>query len=295
MKEKASVYKRIADTLCGGLPMRWPTVILFAVGAAALTAVFLTVPFFKDSSFERMGVYLEAWIFFAILIMTNCRKPLEAAAKTFVFFLISQPLIYLLQVPFSVQGWGLFRYYRYWFFLTLLTFPAAYIGWFLTKKNWLSVLILSPILIYLGFTAGQSALSCFRSFPHLLLTGLFCLLQISLYVAAFFPGAKKFVGVALAVLAAVFVFLTSRSVAVDTTMFLPDDPVLSENAELVLEEGSDAEVTIERYGEDSMVRIHARRLGTLAFHIQDGEQTYSYTAEIFVDGTGHTQVQITAS
>ena len=37
------------------------------------------------------------------------RQPLICAAKVFVFFLISQPLIYLFQVPFSQDGWGLFR------------------------------------------------------------------------------------------------------------------------------------------------------------------------------------------
>ena len=90
----------------GGLNMSWPVVILLAVGAAVLTLIFLFVPAFKDTSFERMGVNLEAWIFFAILIIANCEKPLEAALKTFVFFLISQPLIYLIQVPFSELGWA---------------------------------------------------------------------------------------------------------------------------------------------------------------------------------------------
>ncbi len=41
----------------------------------------------------------------------------------FFFFLISQPLIYLLQVPFSSMGFELFIYYKYWFIWTLLTIP----------------------------------------------------------------------------------------------------------------------------------------------------------------------------
>lgn len=63
-----------------------------------------------------------------LIIMANCQKPLESACKTFVFFLISQPLIYLLQVPFSSMGWGLFGYYWNWFIWTLLTFPMAFVG-----------------------------------------------------------------------------------------------------------------------------------------------------------------------
>ena len=104
--------KRITDKIYGGLKMSWFAVILYAVGAAILTAAVLIIPVFKDTSVERIGVHLEAWIFFAVIIMANCKKPLESALKTFVFFLISQPLIYLLQVPFSWQGWGLFAYYK---------------------------------------------------------------------------------------------------------------------------------------------------------------------------------------
>ena len=63
-----------------------------------------------------MGVSFESWIFFTVIIMANCyrqedtkdgsffekiRQPLICAAKVFVFFLISQPLIYLFEVPFS--------------------------------------------------------------------------------------------------------------------------------------------------------------------------------------------------
>ena len=72
----------------------------------------LSVPFTVDDS---PGMILAKGIFqimFAMIIISNCKTPKEAAAKTFVFFLISQPLIYLLQVPFSWQGWGLFHYYK---------------------------------------------------------------------------------------------------------------------------------------------------------------------------------------
>ncbi len=103
-------------------------------------------------------------IFFAVIIMSNCKKPLESALKTFAFFLISQPLIYLLQVPFSPMGWGLFSYYPYWFYWTLATFPMAFVGWFIQKKNWLSVLIFSPVFLFSGtqsFLTEKKPLSIF--------------------------------------------------------------------------------------------------------------------------------------
>lgn len=55
--------KKLIHKLYGGLRFTWPRLIAYAVGAAALTAVFLIFPFFEGTSFHRMGVYLEAWIF----------------------------------------------------------------------------------------------------------------------------------------------------------------------------------------------------------------------------------------
>ena len=113
MKEqKQAKNGNITDRLFGGLNMSWMSVIIFSIVSAVLTAVFLIVPIFKGTSFIRVGETFEAWIFFAVIIMSNCKKPLESAEKTFVFFLISQPLIYLMQVPFSQLGWGIFGYYR---------------------------------------------------------------------------------------------------------------------------------------------------------------------------------------
>ena len=191
MRDESGGKRRLVSRLFGGINMKWLTVILFAVGAAVVTAVFLVAPVFEDTSFERMGVYLEAWIFFAVIIMTNCKRPLEAAVKTFAFFLISQPLIYLFQVPFSWQGWHIFAYYKTWFIWTLFTFPLAYAGWYVTKRNWLGLLILAPVLVFLGYTCWQCAAECVGRFPHLLIAALFCLLQIVLYVWAFFPASGR--------------------------------------------------------------------------------------------------------
>lgn len=278
--------------LFGGLNMSWPAVIIFAVSAAVITAVFLICPVFTDTSFERMGVYLEAWIFFAVIIMANCKKPLESALKVFVFFLISQPLIYLIEVPFSDMGWRIFGYYRYWFMLTLLTFPGAFVGWYINKRNWLSLLVLSPVLVFLGMTAWECGQLCLRHFPRLLFTVLFCVLQIVLYILAFLPDRwMKAAGCVLALLGAAYMILFVHKVQLDTAYFLPDDPVLSESAELTVEEGT-AAVSLERTGADSMVRIIADSFGTTYFTIRDGDALYSYVMEITDDDAGHTQIEI---
>lgn len=284
---------QLTDRLFGKLKMSWGKVILFAIAAAVLTTVFLTLPVFKNTSFERMGVHLEAWIFFAVIIMSNCEKPLESALKTFVFFLISQPLIYLFQVPFSSMGFGIFQYYPHWFMLTLMTFPAAYIGWYIRKKNWLSLLILLPVLVFLTQIGVSSFQFAFGHFPYRLVTAVFCLLQVVLYLYAFTSDWRQKLAGFLIPLALMFVFSALQpQVDINGTHFLPDEPVLSESASVVAEDGGIAQITIERTGTDSMVRIRSKKYGTMDFSIRDGETTYTYTVTIYQDSSGSTQIDI---
>ena len=272
--------------------MSWPVTVMYAVAAALLTSIFLILPVFKDTSFARMGVTFEAWIFFAVIIMANCRTPLESALKTFVFFLISQPLIYLIQVPFTVLGWQIFMYYRYWFIWTLLTLPMAYIGWYITKKNWLSLLILAPVLCYLTWLYVDGFRTAYSHFPRMLVMALFCLLQVLIYLYVFTEKTvQKLIGL-LAPLAVIFALtLITPGADINTTQFLPGDPVLSEEASVTVD---DPEITVqvEKTGEDSMIGIQARKYGTTAFTITDGGNEYHYSLEIFEDSEGHTQINI---
>ena len=281
----------IINRIYGGISMSWPVVILYAVCTAVLTAVFLIFPVFKDTSFERMGVHLEAWIFFAVIIMANCKTPLESALKTFVFFLVSQPLIYLIQVPFSFLGWGLFGYYRYWFIVTLLTFPMAFVGWYITKKSWLSVLIFAPVLVFLGVTAYSAGSSCMQDFPHLLVTAVFCILQIILYVLAFLPDLwKKAVGIAVPVIAVIVVALAVPQVDLTTIEPLPGDPSFSEEATITVEDASVANVQLHA-PEEGIVYIPAQKHGSTDVVVTDGGNEFRYNVEIYRDhGVDRTRI-----
>ncbi|MBP7185387.1 MAG: hypothetical protein KBA55_01195 [Ruminococcus sp.] len=294
MDDKTTEKNSILCKLYGGIEMTWLKVILLAIGSAVLTAIFLIIPIFKDTSFERMGVHLEAWFFLAIFIMANCKKPLESAVKTFVFFLVSQPLIYLIQVPFSDMGFGLFGYYRYWFMMTLATFPMAFIGWFITKKNRLSVLILSPVLVFMSCTSFQNIRHFIQNPPRMLVTVLFCIMQIVFYVLAFFPDIKqKTVGILISVAAvAVYVFMT-KQVNIDGAVFLPDDRIISDAAVIVMDDDSIADISIEGTGENSMIRVRASKYGTSDFTVRDGENEYRYTVKVYEDNGGHSQIEIT--
>lgn len=72
------------------------------------------LPFTKNTSFRDISISFEVWILFGILIIMNSKSAKESALKCFIFFLISQPLVYLSQVPFSNLGWKILGYYKNW-------------------------------------------------------------------------------------------------------------------------------------------------------------------------------------
>ena len=280
---KKNALRRFTDKLFGGLNMSWLAVILFAVGSAVVTSVFLIVPFFIGTSFELMGVQFEAWIFFAVIIMSNCKKPLESAVKTFVFFLISQPLIYLFQVPFSWMGWSLFGYYGYWFILTLLTFPVAFVGWFITKRNWISVLIFAPILAYLGMVMYNCANGFISRFPHLLVAFLFCLAQVLLYVYAFFPKLpQRLVGLAIPVIVIIVMIFAAPKASVSVSDTLPNEPSYSSSASITVGDDSVADVTFLN-ADSGRVQIELYKQGTTEITVKDADKEVRYTLEIYDD------------
>ena len=91
--------------------MTWPRLIIFAVISGLVTGLIaLLVP--EGNSIRQIAVTFEVWIVIAIIIVVNCEKPLEAACKTFVFFLISQPLVYLIQVLFNSMKTGIQSIFR---------------------------------------------------------------------------------------------------------------------------------------------------------------------------------------
>lgn len=275
---------KLLDRLFGGIPMTWPVVLLYALGTAVLTTIFLVLPVFKNTSFARMGETLEAWILFAVILMANCKKPLESALKTFVFFLVSQPLIYLFQVPFSYMGWALFGYYRYWFIWTLLTFPMAFVGWYITKRNWLSALILAPVIGFLCLTGFGGIRECMNAFPRYLVLIIFCFLQVFLYIYVFFPNRiSKLAGAALVAALVLVFWLVTPKVSIGLNDYLPDEPSLSAEAYLsAVEENGVCEVRLTDY-EDAYVHIEAHKYGTASFTIRDGDKEYRYLVEVYND------------
>lgn len=173
--------KKSIKTLFGGINLTWPKVIGLAIIMGIYTA--LMAMFVPDgNSFHDIAVTGEWWVLPAVLIIFNSKKPLEAALKTFIFFLISQPIVYLVQVPFSYMGWDLFCYYPYWLGITVLTFPAAFVCWYIKMNKWYSGVILSIITVYLAIVGVDRIYSLIESPPSHLITIIYCFTMIPLLV-----------------------------------------------------------------------------------------------------------------
>lgn len=195
--------------------MSWLTVIILSVACGIIPGLLMIPDFLIGTSLQQPGTTFEFWVFMALFIALNCEKPVEAGLKTFVFFLISQPLIYLVQVPFSWQGWGLFGYYPLWGILTLFTLPGGMLAWYTKKGNWLSVVILSLANLVLCCELSAFFLNMFKSFPKLIIAVLFIVFELVFFNLLLFKDKKKRIlagAIALVMLVAVSVYAYSKTV-----------------------------------------------------------------------------------
>ena len=90
------------------------------------------LPIVKDTSFSDLTVTFEVWILCGIFIIMNSKSAKDSAVKCFVFFLISQPLVYLIQDVIN-HSQLFITYYRYWFIWTIATIPMGFIGYSLKE------------------------------------------------------------------------------------------------------------------------------------------------------------------
>ena len=248
----------------GEFEMTWPRVIIFAVITAVITAGLNVIPALEDTSFQDIAIAFDCWFLFAIFIIVNCDKWWEASLKTFVFFLISQPLIYLIEVPFKSAGWSLFGYYRYWFIMTVLTLPGAAVAFLVKKKNWLSVAVLSVATGYLTYASVNYFYTAVARFPHHLISCIFCLALAVFFVFVLLDDKKH----RLAALAIIIALLIAFAIILK--------PI--SNQELILGDGEwTADVANESVATAEIVDgnhavIHAEGEGTtlMTFKNADG-------------------------
>lgn len=238
------------NKIFGGLNITWPKLIIWAIIVGIYTAVMAMLPITSETSFRDIAISFEVWILFGVLIITNSKSPLESALKCFVFFLISQPLVYLVQILCGFAGWSLFGYYYYWFIWTIACLPMGYIGYYMRNNEWWGLLILTPILLlliehYFGFLNEAVAF-----FPNHLLSAIFCAVTMLIYSWYIFDKKElRIIETTIALLlivgATVYIFVKPKEVY--NTQFGIEDVQLTADTKAWLDDS--------KYGELKMIYI----------------------------------------
>ena len=272
--------KKIVNKLFNGLNITWPKLVLFSIIMGVYTAIMaMCVP--DGNSFHDIAVTPEWWVLPAIIIITNSKKPIEAALKTFVFFLISQPLVYLIQVPFNSMGWGLFGYYPYWFSITVLTFPAAFIGWFIKKDKWYSGVILSATTALLAILGVGYIQAFIKTPPNHLITIIYCFTVIPVLIIAIFKDKIPRIIAAIVTIVAVLCYAPSTFVqpyeAYNNT-FIAENNITFVGEPFISFWSGDGkgEVTIIQYDGGYNFKLSGIKGNTYHFAISDDENEYYF-------------------
>lgn len=184
------VFMNKVKKLFGGLNLTWPKLIIFSVVIAIITAGIALIPGLLYTSFSTIVATLEVWILFGIIIIMNSKSNMDSALKCFVFFLISQPLIYLFQVPFSRLGFGIFQYYKFWFIMTILCLPMGYFGYYIKKDKWYGYLILLPMIAAVLYSYYQYLRYFTFDLPNYILICIFCAVTAIFYPIVLFNNKK---------------------------------------------------------------------------------------------------------
>ncbi len=270
--------------LFGGINLTWKKVVIFAIIAGIYTGIMALLPITRNTSFADISISFEVWILFGIIIIMNSKSNLDSALKCFIFFLISQPLVYLVQVPFNDLGWSLFRYYKPWFIWTLFTFPMGYIGYFIKKDKWWGLLILTPIIVFLGSHYSGFLSESVSFFPYHLISALFCLITMIIYPLYMFKNKIiKYVGLSISLLLIIVFSLTvlfSNKATYNTTILVNGGSlgaVFDDSYKVYLMDESFGKLYIvyEENLDDYMVNAEFRKIGKTEFTLESpsGEKT----------------------
>ena len=88
--------------------------------------------------------------------------------------------------------------------------------------------------------------------------------------------------------------LLPKNVDFSSSQFLPDNPVLTEYAEVTVDDSGIADISVSGTGEDSTVLVQAHAYGDTSFIIKDGDKEYQYNIRIYEDDLGTSQIDITS-
>ena len=217
-KENNEDYKGLKK-LFGGINLTWPRIVIAALLIGIYCGVIALIPATLNTSFRDINIAFEVWILFGIIIIMNSKSNLDSALKCFVFFLISQPLIYIVQDVVNHSNL-LMTYYRFWVLPTIACIPMGFIGYYMKKDKWWSLLILIPMMVFLGFHYSGYLKEMIFLFPYHLLSAIFCFVTILAYPVCIFKDDKIkkigfYLGIVLVVVFTALVLLKPKTYEID--------------------------------------------------------------------------------
>lgn len=277
--------------LFGELNITWKRLIIFAICIGIYTGIVAMIPFLKDTSFRDISITFEWWVLFGTIIIMNSKSAKDSALKCFVFFLISQPLVYLVQVWNNPLGWGIFGYYKGWFAWTLLTIPMGFVGYYLKKNKWWGLLILTPVIAFVGYHYFGFLREAYSFFPNHLLSTLFCAFTMIIYPLYIFKNKKiKMIGLTISIILLIVFSILAFSSEKDfynTTILISGSELAGEfddSYKVSLKDSEYGQVYIvyEKNIEDYMVNAKFNKTGHTEFILEspDGQKTvYDLTIE----------------
>ena len=124
-------------------------------------------------------------------------------------------------------------------------------------------------------------------------TMLFCIAQVLIYLYVFTEKiSQKIIGVLVPVAVVAVLALMPKNAEFSSSQFLPDNPVLTENATVTVDDTGIADIRVSGTGKDSTVFVQAHAYGTTSFTIKDGDKEYRYDINIYEDGLGSSEIEI---
>lgn len=270
--------------------LTWPKLIVFAIIVGLYTGIITLIPGIEDTSLRDISISFEWWVLFGIIIILNSKSNKDSALKCFIFFLISQPLVYLIQVP--NNGFEIFRYYKPWFIWTVFTLPMGYIGYYLKKDNLVSLAILTPMLIFLGIHVFDFLRESIYFFPNHLFSCIFCIATMFIYVYGIFTNKReRLIGTIIVLLiiaiCVVLVFLPSnkKNSTYNTIIKCTDDEIVFDNNSNVYLKNSKygkVYISLEDFGDskDYCIKAEFKKTGKTELVIENDSDNYLYDINI---------------
>ena len=278
-------------------PFSWGFVVLFAVVIGVIVGVLDCIPALKDTSFTDPALTFDVWIPLAIFVVLGGKNTLDAAAKCFLFFLVSQPVIYLVEIACEMlfhSGTLAELFHQYfvnyyiganWIWWTVLTLPGGAIAYQVKRDNVLSAVILSVAtgaLVGLGLYQAFNVLP--NTFPRHLLSVIFCLGMA--FALCFLVLKKKtprtvaltITAVATVAVAAMLLFFSGKPVNSMQTYDLGSTAAVSCTVE------DQAIATVELNDSNCLVVCTAEEIGETVAHVTFADGT---TADYHISVDAH--------